>query len=101
MFVGEADEEREAEEGDDALQGEDDAHCQEVRPALQVTALQVTAHVAYGRAALANQGTAADEQQQRFEFGLPCAACVAPDASAASVPLGRQLGCLARSRGST
>lgn len=93
MFVGEADEEREAEEGDDALQGEDEAHCQEV-----VTALQVTAH---GRAALANQGTAADEQQQRFEFGLPCAACVAPDASAASVPLGRQLGCLARSRGST
>ena len=93
MFVGEADEEREAEEGDDALQGEDEAHCQEV-----VTALQVTAH---GRAALANQGTAADEQQQRFEFGLPCAACVAPDASAASVPLGRQLGWLARSRGST
>ena len=98
MFVGEADEEREAEEGDDALQGEDDAHCQEVVTALQVTALQVTAH---GRAALANQGTAADEQQQRFEFGLPCAACVAPDASAASVPLGRQLGWLARSRGST
>ena len=93
MFVCEADKEREAEEGDDALQGEDEAHCQEV-----VTALQVTAH---GRAALANQGTAADEQQQRFEFGLPCAACVAPDASAASVPLGRQLGWLARSRGST